>query len=139
MKILFVAPKYDYGIPELGLSFEYYNFYDTLFGMGHQTELFDLVSLYHEHGRERMTELLGEKISDMNPDLVFTFLFSDQFDLERLKKISRLTKAVTFNWFADDHWRFENFSRHWAPCFSFVSTTDPQAVPRYHAIGYQNV
>ena len=139
MKILFVAPKYDYGIQELGLSFEYYNFFDTLVGMGHQVEFFDFFTFFHTHGRERMTDLLGEKLEEMRPDLMFTFLFSDQFDLGRLAKISRATKAVTFNWFADDHWRFENFSRHWAPCFSFVSTTDPEAVPKYHATGYQNV
>jgi spore maturation protein CgeB len=139
MKILFVAPKYDYGIPEWGFSFEYYNFFDTLVGMGHEVEFFDFFTLFHAHGREEMTGMLAGKMESMRPDLMFTFLFSDQFDFERLKKISQSTGALTFNWFADDHWRFDDFSRHWAPCFSFVSTTDPQAVPKYHASGYRNV
>ena len=76
---------------------------------------------------------------DVKPDLMFTFLFSDEFDPVLLKKITEQTKTITFNWFADDHWRFETFSRFWAPCFSFVSTTDVNAVPKYRAAGYRNV
>src|SRR5438093_12999646 len=70
---------------------------------------------------------------------MFTFLFSDQFDHAVLKSITDEKKTVTFNWFADDHWRFGNFSRFWAPCFHFISTTDANAVTKYRAIGYSNV
>ena len=139
MRILFVALKYDYGIPSRGYSFEYYNFYDSLVGMGHEVEYFDFMSLFQEFGREEMTRMLRRRVDESRPDLMFALLFSDQFDQETLAKITRETSTVTFNWFADDHWRFDDFSRHWAPCFRFVSTTDARSVERYRAIGYRNV
>ena len=138
MKIVYVASKYDYGIEERGFSFEHYNFYDTLQGMGHEIEYFDFLSLFHEFGRDRMSNMLREVVDRVRPELMFTFLFTDQFDPRVLRKITEETSTVTFNWFADDHWRFENFSRHWAPCFTFVSTTDSSAVARYKAVGYDH-
>jgi len=139
MKILFAALKYDYGIPERGYSFEYYSFYDTLVGMGHDVEYFDFYSLYRQLGSLEMTKSLRRKVEEWKPDLLFMFLFSDQFDFDELKKIKYQTKTITYNWFADDHWRFDNYSRHWAPCFSFISTTDKKAIHKYQYIGYSNV
>jgi spore maturation protein CgeB len=139
MKILYVGSKYDYGIPERGLSFEHYNFYDTLVGMGHDIEYFDFFTLFHEHGREGMSRMLRRRVEEFRPDLMFTFLFKDEFDPEVIRKITTDTRTVTFNWFADDHWRFESFSRHWAPCFKFVSTTDAGSLEKYHSLGFQNV
>ncbi len=130
--------KYDYGIPERGLSFEHYNFYETLVAMGHEIEYFDFYSHFQLHGREAMTKMLKQKVEDWKPDLMFTFLYGDQFDYTVLKSITDEHKTVTFNWFADDHWRFDDFSVHWAPCFHFVSTTDVHAIPKYRASGYRN-
>ena len=139
MRILFVALKYDYGIPERGLSFEYYNFFDALVAMGHDVDFFDFGTLYRALGSEAMSKRLFSHVEETRPDLMFTFLFADEFDHRILSDITRSERTVTFNWFADDHWRFERFSRHWAPCFHFVSTTDAASVPRYHGSGYRNV
>jgi spore maturation protein CgeB len=139
MRIVFAALKYDYGLPERGLSFEYYNFYDTLVRMGHEVEYFDFYSLYREVGSVEMTKRLRERIEEVKPDLLFVFLYSDEFDPVLLQRITNETNVVTFNWFADDHWRFESFSRKWAACFRYVSTTDRTSVPKYHALGYKNV
>lgn len=139
MRILFAGLKYDYGIPERGYSFEYYNFYDSLVGMGHETELFDFYTLYRQNGSEQMTAMLRRRVEEWKPDLVFFFLYGNEFDPRGLKAIRTETNAVTFNWFADDHWRFDTFSRHWADCFSFVSTTDAACVDRYRAQGYDRV
>lgn len=139
MKILFAALKYDYGIPERGLGFEYYNFYDTLVRMGHEVEYFDFYSLYQEVGSVEMTKHLRERVEEYKPDLLFCFLYSDEYDPVLLQRITQETNVVTFNWFADDHWRFESFSCKWAACFRYVSTTDQSSIPKYHAIGYKNV
>ncbi len=130
---------YDYGIQNRGYSFEYYSFYDTLVGMDHEVEYFDFYTLYKLHGRLEMTKMLRRKVDQWKPDLMFVFMFSDQFDWEELRRITAETQTVTFNWFADDHWRFDNFSRYWAPCFDFVSTTDKNTLEKYKAIGYDNV
>jgi spore maturation protein CgeB len=139
MRILYAALKYDYGIPERGFSFEHYNFHDSLVAMGHEVEYFDYYPLYLAHGSTRMTQMLAERVDAWKPDLLFTFLFSDQFDARVLRQITDQKKTITFNWFADDHWRFENFTSRWAPCFTFVSTTDAASLPRYKAIGCKNV
>ena len=139
MKILFAALKYDYGIQERGYSFEYYSFYDTLIGMGHEVEYFDFYTLYLKYGKHEMTKMLRQRVEEWKPELLFTFLYSDQFDFEELKNITTQTNTITYNWFADDHWRFDDYSRYWAPCFDFVSTTDRNALSKYKAIGYSNV
>lgn len=139
MRVLFAGLKHDYGIPERGLSFEYYNFYDTLTGMGHETEFFDFFPLFKEHGPEQMTALLRRRVDAWKPDLLFVFLFGNEFSKEGLARITKETRTITFNWFADDHWRFENFSRHWADCFSWISTTDAESAEKYRSIGLSNV
>lgn len=139
MRILYVAMKYDYGYPERGYSFEHANFYDSLARMGHEIIYFDFMSLYKELGRERMNRRLWEVAQSEKPDLLFCVLFRDELDKAVMSRISEETDTVTVNWFCDDHWRFEDFSRHWAPCFNWVVTTAKSAQPKYARLGYKNV
>ena len=48
------------------------------------------------------------------------------------------SKYTTINWFCDDQWRFENFTRHYAPHFSYAITTDKFALTKYKKLGYEN-
>jgi len=142
MKIIFCGLKYEYGVPSRGLSFEYYNFYDTLMKMnngGHSVVHFPFDVYYRELGQRGMNQKLLEYVRNHQPDLIFFFLFNDEFQKDVLLYIKNELKITTFNWFADDHWRFYNFSRYWAPFFSFVSTTDAESIPRYHKFGIYNV
>lgn len=139
MKILYVAMKYDYGDPQRGLSFEHCNFYDTLAHMGHEVIYFDFMSLLKEHGKQRMNAMLLDTVKTESPDLLFSLLFTDEIDNEVLSTISRETDTVTVNWFCDDHWRFDNYSKYWAPCFNWATTTATSALPKYAKLGYKNV
>lgn len=139
MRILYVGMKYDYGFPERGLSFEHWNFFHTLESLGHDLLYFDFKTLHDELGHARMNEHLWALVKKECPDLLFSVLFEAELDRDVLRKISEDTPTTTVNWFADDHWRFETFSRHWAPCFNWVVTTADSALPKYRAIGYQNV
>ncbi len=139
MKILYVATKYDYGNPERGLSFEHWNFFHSLSEIGHEILYFDFMSLYQEQGRTIMNRRLQEVATSESPDLLFTFLARDELDKSVIQYISHETDTLTLNWFADDHWRFDNFSRYWAPCFNWVVTTAASALPKYDALSYQNV
>lgn len=138
MRILYVAMKHDYGRPERGLSFEHYNFFSSLHHTGHDILYFDFMSLLQTHGRSGMSRRLVEVVDSERPDLLFSCLFTDQFERDSIRAISQRGRTVTLNWFCDDHWRFESFSRHWAPCFHWVVTTARSAVPKYQAIGYPN-
>jgi spore maturation protein CgeB len=139
VRILYVAMKYDYGKPERGLSFEHWNFYDSLARMGHDLLYFDFMTLYQERGRESMNRRLLDVARAERADMLFCVLFTDELDPEVMRRIGTETSMVTVNWFCDDHWRFENFSNRWAPNFEYVVTTASSAVPKYEAIGYQNV
>jgi spore maturation protein CgeB len=139
MLILYVAMKYDYGRPESGYSFEHYNFYDALHHMGHDLLYFDFMTLMQERGREWMNHLLLEIVRTEKPDLMFTVLFDNELDQKVIREISENTNTLTINWFCDDHWRFDNFTIRWAPCFNWSVTTAESAFPKYARIGYRSV
>jgi spore maturation protein CgeB len=139
MKILYVAMKYDYGDKSRGLSFEHATFYDSLVNMGHDLTYFDFMTLFQEQGFDEMNSLLWDQVLRERPELVFCVLFRDELNKDTIKRISTETETVTLNWFCDDHWRFDDFSRHWAPMFNWVTTTASSALPKYKALGYDNV
>lgn len=136
-KILYVALHYDYGRKEQGTSFEYNNFYPVLRRMASDFMEFDFATVMQESGREAMNARLIETADRFDPDLIFFVLFENEFTIETLKVLS--DKFTTFNWFCDDHWRFDYFSKLYAPGFSFVSTTDRNSLSKYRAAGYPNV
>ena len=139
MKILYVASRYDYGDADRGFSFEHANFYDSFVHMGHEVTYFDFPTLCHELGRETMNERLRQQVQAVRPDLMFTCLTGDELDLLTVRAISESGVTTTLNWFCDDHWRFEKFSRRWAPAFNWVATTASSAVPKYRSLGLTNV
>ncbi len=139
MKIILVSNKYDYGKPERGLSFSYYNFYDTLLKMDngiYTVLLFPSDEKTLEKGLEEASRELWEITKKEKPDLVF-------FVEGGVKKeiIQKITKSgiKTAIWMTDDHWQFEIFSKYRCFDYTFVATTDSQAPAKYHRIGYKNV
>lgn len=128
--------RYDYGRPEQGTSVEYNSFYRTLVRMVPEVVEFDFMSLLQHEGKDQMNRNLIATAHRHQPDLIFFCLFTDEIEQETIGELTK--RFCTFNWFCDDHWRFSNFSRHYAPYFSFVSTTDPDAVERYERTGYRN-
>lgn len=139
MLILYAGMKHDYGRSEQGYSFEHYNFYHSLLCMGHDILYFDFMTLMQENGRDWMNRRLREVLRLEKPDLMFTVLFKDELDPDIVRQISQESDTVTLNWFCDDHWRFDNYSRYWAPCFNWVVTTARSALSKYERIGYRNV
>ena len=136
MRILYVAPKYDYGKPEQGYRFFLFFFYDFFERSGHSIVYFDTLSLLEELGKEAMNRRLLETAKAGQADLMFTVLFTDELNQAVVRRISEETNTVTLNWFCDDHWRFDNYSRQWAPCFNWVVTTAKSAVPKYVRLPY---
>jgi spore maturation protein CgeB len=139
VKILYAGAKHDYGDPARGYSFEHYNFYDTLVRMGHDVIYFDFLTELQRRGKRMMNAQLRDMVLSEHPELLFTVLYTDEFDMDVVRWISEHTETVTFNWFTDDHWRFDEYSRYWAPVFNWVSTTAESALPKYRRIGYSSV
>jgi spore maturation protein CgeB len=139
MRILYVAMTDDYGDPGRGLSFEHTNFYTALEGMGHEVIQFDFMRRKAAVGKRRMNAELIARAGEVRPDVSFFVLFTDEIPPGTVEQVAREGRAPTVNWFADDHWRFENFTRHYAPSLTWSVTTDADSLARYHAIGCENV
>jgi spore maturation protein CgeB len=131
MRILYVAMKHDYGDPRRGLSFEETNFRSSLEGMGHSLSAFDFMERARLDGVARMRSDLITLAAETKPELAFFFLFTDQLDTQTIEAVGQKGGCPTVNWFADDHWRFEDFTRHMAPAFDLAVTTDPDSLPKY--------
>ena len=141
MKILYACFKYDYADKKRGFSYEHQNFWDTLSRMVGSDNIiyFPVDENIMEYGRKGMNEQLINITNKEKPDILFCNLFTNEIYTKTIKYITDKTDTITLNWFSDDQWRFNNFSRYWAPFFDWVITTDPLAVEKYHAIGYKNV
>jgi len=140
-RLLYLGMLYDYGDPQRGLSFEERNFYAPIRRMCDRNEWeisrFDFMDLGRKHGRERMSEMLWETVKRDRPQYLVSILFDPQHDPlnETLRRISFETDTTTVNWFCDDHWRFDNYSKFVATNFNFFVTTDSEAIAKYKAIG----
>jgi len=138
--VLFIGLKNDYGYPQRGYSFEYENFYKTLMNMEDvSVTIFPYDEIMREHGRDRMNDLLIDAVHKIRPDICFFFLFTDEIKKQTIQVLKNRVDTVVLNWFADDHWRFDEYSRYWAPFFNWVVSTDKESLEKYHKIGCNNV
>jgi spore maturation protein CgeB len=138
--ILYIGMKHDYGDPRRGYSYEYLNFFDTLArATRYHVTFFPFDVIMRERGREAMNRELVYTVQELQPDVCFFVLFTDEISQETIRTVTEKSGAVTLNWFGDDHWRFRNYSRYWAPLFHWIITTDSAAVEKYAAIGCTNV
>ncbi|MDQ1600742.1 MAG: spore maturation protein CgeB [Actinomycetota bacterium] len=138
MRILFAAHRHDYGRPERGLSFEYFNFYEPLTHLGHDVTFFDIGEHAPAGAPASADEALAAAVRTVEPDLLFTFLYADEISPEAVATVTA-AGVPTLNWFADDHWRFEAFSSRYAPSYAWIATTAASALPKYAALGCTNV
>ena len=134
MHILYVAMRHEYGDQSRGLSFEETNFRSSLEGMGHKLSAFDFMERSRRDGVARMRADLIKLAAETKPELAFFFLFTDQLDTRTIEAVGQAGNCPTVNWFADDHWRFEDFTRHFAPAFDLAVTTDPDSMPKYRLL-----
>jgi spore maturation protein CgeB len=139
MRILYVAMADDYGDPARGRSFEEVNFRSALEGMGHEVVPFDFMAMKREVGKREMNRRLISIAGETVPDVSFFVIFEDEIDQGTIREVSRVGGGPTVNWFADDHWRFDHFTRHFAPAFDWSVTTDRGSLPKYREIGYARV
>jgi spore maturation protein CgeB len=139
MRILYVAHQYDYGEKSRGLSFEHFNFYQSLCAMGFDVDYFDYPTLVDEMGRSAANRRLEGIARRDRPDVLFGVVRRDLIDKRVMRRISEQTDTVTINWFCDDHWQFDSHARGWTPCFNYVVTTSQTALAQYRHHGLTNV
>jgi spore maturation protein CgeB len=123
----------DYGDATAGPSFEYETFLPVLRRFFDRVTLWPIDRLLRANGYFRMNSDLVSWVRSEEPDFLFCVPFENQIDWRLLGEL-RGSSTTTVAWMCDDHWRFEPFSRHIAPHFDFVATTDRTAYVRYLGI-----
>lgn len=136
MKILLVDIEYDYGKKSHGLNtIRLFGYQAGMEKLGH-----NIVTFFYDNYLNDL-QTLQEKVllaaDEHKPDLIFFILFKEQFYPETLDKLKE--KYPTINWFGDDTWRFENFTKKFAPHFTYNITTDKYSISKYHDLGLKNV
>ncbi len=137
MNILYCGLKFDYGKKHQGKSFEYQNFYLTLKNMPSVNNL-DCLDIDGER-KEILNDKILKKCKSNSYDLIFFFMFKDEFYPETLNYIKNELSIPTIAWMADDHWRFEIYSKYIAKYFSLVVTTDRDSISKYKKNGLTNI
>lgn len=136
--VLLVQMRYDYTDPFRGIAYEEKHIHQGL--RAYYPELrfshFDFVRQGNRWGLEAMSTMLVETVDRLRPDLVLCCFADARFDPlpEAIATIGQTTRTAL--WLADDHWRYEKYSRAWAPHFHYMITTDKQAVSKYHRDGF---
>ncbi len=133
MRILLAVPRYDYGKPQNGDSYEYQSWFGPLASLRHDVELFDMFGPRWAFDSEATGRALLAKVKGWAPDLVLMLLLERDVPMDTVDSIRRICPVA--NWFADDTWRFWGFSRHVAKHFSWVVTTSHRAKRGYDQMG----
>jgi len=137
MKILFTGLENERYRSELGKTNEHTNFY-LLMKADPQNEVkyipFDRIL---EVGKRAYNKELLDYVKNEKPDLFWAVMYTDELEHDTLDEIKKLTTSVA--WFADDHWRLDNYSRFYALHFTKVITTWSKAKARYAKYGITNV
>jgi len=136
MKVFAPLFRYDYGIAERGDSMEKIFFVPAL---AQCSEVFPF--WLEDHGFPQDIEGLQKSIIEMaeiiKPDLIFFIFMRDEIKVSTIQRLSE--KWITVNWFCDDQWRFEIFTRFRAPSLSYNITVDKYSLTKYAEIGCKNV
>lgn len=129
MRILLAIAQFDYGKPELGPSYEHSAWVTPLARLGHEVSLFDTFGAESSDGPEAVGAALERAVRTHEPELTLMMLLNDEVDLRSVDRIRENT--IVANWFSDDTWRFNGFSRKIAHHFDWVVTTSQEAHERY--------
>ena len=142
MKIVMAMFKYGYGIKSKGYSLEYEAFLPALKSITPDIYPFWL----EENGYESNGEIINKNnleknllafVNGKSPDIIMFMLMRDEFSINFLNDLKK--KYVTVNWFGDDQWRFESFTKFYASCFTVPITTDKYSISKYKALGCESV
>ena len=137
MKIMAALLKYDYGIKERGASLEKTAFLPALQKVGQEVMPFWLEDNGFWEDRQKLQHRILEFAAENNPDIIFFILMRDEVTIQTIEHLSK--NHITVNWFCDDQWRFDNFTRFVAPKLTYPITTDKFSIMKYHRLGLKNV
>lgn len=136
MKILLVVNKTLRRGEEIKFDASYFNFYIPFLQLGHEVYLYDTIDPYEKN--------FNKLVETFKPDLIFCIISGNKavVKYEPLDEIYAITKQgniKTFNWFCDDTWRFNNFSKFICHYFTACSTPEFSYINKFKDSGYKNI
>ncbi|MEA3341182.1 MAG: glycosyltransferase family 10, partial [Chloroflexota bacterium] len=119
IKVLAAGVKFFSGNARKGYDYGWWNMFDALNHFENiDVRFFDYVTEAQQRGVAGMSDRLMEIVSKEQPDLLLYSPFDLHADIlhESFKSITDNTDTQTIIWMNDDHRRFDDYARHWAPC-----------------------
>ena len=134
MKILLTINKTYRGQPD---SSQWY-VREPLESLGHEVVFYDTVA------GDPAGNTYDQIIETFKPELVFCMLTGDKAiapyePWNALMKETQSGRTKTFNWFCDDTWRFDTFSKIACRAFTVCSTPERDHIEKYKNEGYDNI
>lgn len=131
-KVLFACLKYDYGRKERGISIERKAMLPAFV-----ENKCDVVEFWlEENGFPDNLDLLQtnliEAAEKSKPNLIFFVLMNYEIRLSTLDYLKE--RFTIINWFCDDQWRFDNYSKFVAPHLTYSITVDKYSLDKYRKI-----
>jgi spore maturation protein CgeB len=136
MNTLFVGFEYPYGdITALEKSLDAMIFVDSMSKIDNVCASFFPIDLYNTS--KDLILSLKKYLLTNKPDIIFFNLISFEIPISLLNFLTK--EYITINWFGDDQWRFNDFSRIYAPMFTHIITTDKYKISEYKKLGINNI
>ena len=137
MNIVSVFLKYGYGIKDRGDSLEKLVFLPALQGKSILVTPFWLEENGYPEDKISLQKKILNFVYQKKPDIVFFMLMSNEVTVETIETLSK--DFITINWFCDDQWRFNSFTKYIAPILTYSITVDKYSLQKYRDIGCENV
>lgn len=99
-----------------------------------RVDTFDLGREYALHGCSEANRRLVDEVRRCRPDYVLWHAMMYELAPEAVCEI-RASGTRFIGWFSDDEFRFDDFSRWWAPLMDWCLTTDSSVLWAYAALG----
>jgi len=136
MKIIFSGLEHNNYSAKKGTSFEKETFLKTLQDLPGVEVVYFSFDHILKVGKRRFNQELLELIKKEKPDLFLAYMYTDEFEVDALEEIKKYTTSLA--WYADDSWRFWNYTRRWAPHFTWNITTYSWITGRAQSLGLSN-
>ncbi len=120
--------------------FAYQTWYNPLKAIFKEVVIFDPQDTLYKYGKNRMNEMFLDIVDKEKPDFIFLWLIYDEFSLDTLKKIKKVSpKTKIINFFGDDDTLFENFSRYYSLFIDYPLASHKLYFTNYAKEGISNV
>lgn len=114
------------------------NFYKPLQKVFSKVIPYDYFKRLTEIGYKGINEEVIALVRKEHPKYVFCLALEYEFQPSTFDVIRKEGSAV-IGFFFDDEWRFDNYCKWWIPHLDYCITLDPEAIPKYEALGAQAI